>query len=140
MANVKPFQVRLRKFNFETAKCKICRYFKDPFCNVLGIDVSPQQVCDAYQGDKNKFKPYKVSDEDIQAFIKGMVRTQPYKHFVVKGIETPIGPLVIIKDSMKPKAHYFSLDMKFHMLHTSQEHHWLQKEVDKLVRVGKRRI
>lgn len=138
MPKVKPVQVRLRKYNFETAKCEFCRYFKDPFCKVLEIDVDPEQVCDAYQGAKEKFKPFKVAGEDAMAFIKGMRRRQPYKHFVVKGIDTPVGPLIIIRDSMKPVPHYFSLDLAFSNTHLAQEHHWTQKEVDRLISVGKR--
>lgn len=138
MAQVKPIQVRLRRQDFETAKCQLCRYFKDPFCKVLEIDVSPEQVCDAYQGGKDKFKPFKVAEKDIMNFIKGMRRRQPYKHFVVKGIETPVGTLIIIRDSMKPKPHYFSLDLAFSNTHLAQEHHWTQGEIDRLIRIGKR--
>ncbi len=134
---VKPADVRLRQHEFETAKCSFCRYFKNPFCQVLAIDVDKEQVCDAYQGDEKKFKLYKVSKKDIIAFSKGMAKLQPYKHFVIKGINTPVGPLLLIRDSMLPKPHYFSLDMGFSVEHTSREHHWMQSEVDNLIKVGK---
>ena len=140
MSLVTSIQVRLRKHRFETAECEYCRYFVKGYCKVLDIDVDAEQVCDAYQGAQDKFKPYTVAKKDIMSFIKGMRRLQPYKHFVMKGIETPIGPLIIIKDSMKPIPHYFSLDMKFSLEHTSREHFWTQNEVDRIIRVGRKTI
>lgn len=135
---VKPFEVKLRKYDFDTASCEICRYYKEDFCEVLEIIVNDEQVCDAYQGDEKKFKPYEV--EDAMAFAKGMKIVQPYKHVVIKGIDTPVGVLLIIEDTMRPKPHRFSLDMKFSIEHTSKEHHWTQKEVNTLIRIGKGKI
>lgn len=131
-------EVHYREKDFDTAECEYCRYFaKNNICKVLGIKVGKEWVCDAYQGDAAKFKSYKVKASDIPAFAKGMVILQPYKHIVVKGLNTPIGFLLIIKDSMKPKPHIFSLDMGFSIEHTSREHHWTQAEVNKIIKAGK---
>ena len=75
-------------------------------------------VCDGFQGDDKKFIQYKLADEDVEAFGKGMLRRQPYQHKVIKTINTPEGWLVIIRDTVKPNPHYFSLDIEFHKLHT----------------------
>lgn len=131
--------VRLRGHDFDTAECEYCRYYTVAGrCRVLAQAVEPEQVCDAYQGAQTKFKRYHVPTKDMMAFAKGMEREQPYKHFVVKGISTPVGPLLIIRDSMKPRPHTFSLDMPFSVEHTSREHHWTQAEVDRLIRTGSR--
>lgn len=140
MPKITPTQVRLRQHNFETAECAYCRYFTSVSeCKVLEIEVDSEEVCDAYQGSQAKFKPYKVADKDVMAFAKGMQRLQPYKHFVMKGLDTPVGPLLIIRDSMKPRPHFFSLDMKFSVEHTSREHHWTNTEVNRIIRVGRRK-
>lgn len=138
MPNVSPRKVRLRGHDFVTAMCRLCRYYDDDFCKVLEEDVLDEQVCDAYQGAEKKYKPYHVVPEDIMAFAKGMRRLQPYKHIVVGGLDTPIGPLLLIKDTMRPKAHHFSLDMDFSVEHTSREHAWQQSEVNRIIKAGKR--
>ncbi len=144
---VTPKDVNLRKFNFKTMQCKFCRYYpatgapKTGFCKVLDQDVNATQACDAYQGAEKKFPKYTLKEKDQLDFINGMVKTQPYQHIVVKAIETPIGNLVIIKDTIKPKPHFFSLDMTFHVGHTSREHGWSQEDVNKIIKsVRKRKI
>lgn len=139
MAYVTAKQIRLRDFDFETAECEYCKYFDEDYCKVLDQDVEKTQVCDAYVGDDKKFKEeaFKLKKSDYEAFTKGLIRIQPYKHFVTKFIDTPIGSLLLIKDSMRPKPHYFSLDFDFSNTHLAREHHWTQKEVDILVKLGK---
>lgn len=132
-------EVHYRERDFDTAECEYCRYFgKNEICKVLTIKVGKDWVCDAYQGAPGKFKSYKVKASDIPAFAKGMVVLQPYKHIVVKGLSTPVGFLLIVKDTMKPKPHIFSLDMGFSIEHTSREHHWTQAEVNKIIQAGKK--
>ncbi len=133
-----PRGLRLRDHDFETAYCEYCRYFKGEFCKVLDVEVDEEQVCDAYQGAEGKYKPYKVAPKNVMAFAKGMKRLQPYKHIVVGGIDTPVGPLLLIKDTMRPKPHHFSLDMDFSVEHTSREHFWTQGEADKIIKAGRR--
>ncbi len=58
-------------------------------------------------------------------------------HRVIGGIDTPVGPLLLIKDTMRPKAHHFSLDMVFSIEHTSREHFWTQSEADKIIKAGR---
>ena len=96
-----------------------------------------EEVCDAYQGEEGKFPSYKVAEKDFGTFIDGMVKTQPYQHIVDRGIKSPVGWLVIIKDTMKPKPHIFSLNAEFHIGHTSREHGWTQDEVNKIIKAGK---
>ena len=137
MAKVKNSVLRLRKHDFETGECEYCRYFNEPTeCKVLEGPVSKEKVCDAYQGDEKNVPQYKVADKDIKSFGMGTKLKQPYQHKVIKTIDTPVGWLVIIRDTMKPKPHYFSIDIKFHMGHTAREHHWTQKEVDRLISIG----
>ena len=137
MPKVKNSILNLRRHDFETGECEYCRYFEEPVdCKILVGPVSEEKVCDAYQGDKG-FEKFEVAEEDIEALGKGMWKTQPYQHRVVKMVETPVGWLMIIQDTMKP-PHRFSLNMPFSIDHLSREHHWLQKEVDGLIRIGKR--
>jgi len=146
-----PKDVNLRKFDFPTAKCVNCVYWRNgdgtpahnksihPHrCAVLAQDTLTDDVCDAWQGDEKKFVPYKVKESERQDFIWGMVTLQPYQHIVVKGLNTPVGWLVLIKDTMKPKAHRFSLPFSFHLVHTTREHNWTQAEVDKIIDAGRR--
>ena len=129
--------VKYRTHDFETAECEYCRYFLKPdTCKVVNGEINSEGVCDAYQGGDN-FKAYKVASEDILSFVKGMLIKQPYQHVVIKGINTPVGHLVLIKDTMEPKPHVFSLPIKFHIEHTSREHNWTQEEVDELIKIGK---
>ena len=58
-------------------------------------------------------------------------------HIVQRGFLTPEGPIVIIRDTMKPKPHVFSLSKAFHLEHTGGgEHGWTQKEVDRIISAG----
>lgn len=137
MPAIHPSRVRLRKHQFETAECGYCRYFDDGFCKVLEREVDEEQVCDAYQGDEKKYKLYEIADKDVMAFARGMRRLQPYKHIVMGGLDTPVGPLILIRDTMSPRPHYFSLDMEFSVEHTSREHHWTDSEVNRIIRAGR---
>jgi hypothetical protein len=135
---VSNFALRLRKHDFETGECEYCKYFQRlTSCKVLVGPVEAEKVCDAFQGG-GKFKRYRVAQKDIEAFGQGMRTSQPYQHKVIKTLETPAGWLVIIEDTMKPKPHRFSLPIDFHMEHTAREHHWTQKEVDGLIRSGRK--
>lgn len=139
MPQVTPRGLRLRDHDFDTMECEYCRYYEvsPQYCKVLEIEVEDFQICDAYQGaEPFKGPVYTVSDP--LAFAMGMKRLQPYKHIVMGGIDTPVGPLLLIKDTMRPKAHHFSLDMEFSILHTSREHGWLQSEADRIIKAGKR--
>lgn len=137
MPQVSPRKVRLRAHEFETMECAYCRYLDGVTCKVLEIRVEEDQVCDAYQGaDPFKGPVFEVSD--VQAFGRGLKRLQPYKHLVQGGIDTPVGYLLLIKDTMRPRAHRFSLDMKFSNSHLTKEHGWLQSEVNKIIKAGSR--
>ena len=120
-----------------TERCSFCRFFEGPDgCSIVeraGADL----VCNWIQSRETKAGKYNVSDADWEPFVKGMVKLQPYQHIVVDGANTPEGQMVLIKDTMKPKPHFFSLTRDFHIEHTSLEHHWTQAEVDKLIQKGK---
>lgn len=127
-------RVKYRKKDFKTAECEYCRYYLDKECKVVADEIDPEWVCNAWQGEEDVAN-YKVSD--MGSFIKGMILKQPYQHKVLDGFNSPVGWLLIIQDTMKPKPHVFSLDLDFHMVHTSREHHWTQGEVNKLIVEGK---
>ena len=138
MPDVSPRKVRLRGHDFETMECEYCRYFqKTGFCKILETWVKETQVCDAYQGSE-QFKGPIFEVDDPQAFGRGLNRLQPYKHIVKGGIDTPVGYLLMIKDTMRPKAHHFSLDMKFSNAHLSREHGWVSSEINRIIKAGKR--
>jgi DNA adenine methylase len=129
--------LNLREKDFPKGRCGLCRYFVEPnVCKILEGPVAAELVCDGFQGIEEGFPPYEVRDEDWLDFVNGMVKEQPYQHIVVAGHLTPAGPIVIIKDTIKPKPHIFSLSKKFHIGHTSTEHHWTQEDVDQLIRDG----
>lgn len=129
--------LNLRDANVPPMRCKPCRYFVAPTgCKVVVGPVAANLVCDAYQGTEG-LRTYDVSPGDFQAFVRGMEREQPYSHVVIDGHDTPVGPLVIIEDTMQPKPHRFSLTRDFHLAHTGSEHSWSQEEVDHLVAIGK---
>ena len=129
--------LRLRNHQFETGECEYCRYFTfTSECAVLEQEVDSEQVCDAWQGDEKKYIPFEIDESDIPSFAKGMRKTQPYKHIVIGGHKTPVGFLIIIEDTMKPRPHRFSLDMDFSSTHLGREHHWTQKEVDRIIKLG----
>lgn len=136
MAKVKQLQVWLRESYFDTAQCELCRYYKNDFCKILEIEVRDEQVCDAYQGAENKYKSFQIAEKDILAFARGMRKMQPYKHIVIRGLDTPEGFLLIIRDTMKPRPHTFSIDMDFSNEHLAREHSWTQKEIDALIKKG----
>lgn len=94
-------------------------------------------MCDAYQGANTKYKSFRVAEKDLPAFARGMVKMQPYKHIVMKGLDTPVGYLLIIRDTMKPKPHTFSIDMDFSNEHLAREHNWRQKEINTLIKRGR---
>lgn len=134
-------RLRLRQHQFETGECQYCRYFNTATteCAVLDQEVDGEQVCDAYQGDEQRSKGerFTLEEGDIAAFNRGMKKMQPYKHIVIGAVDTPVGPLLLIEDTMKPVPHRFSLDMPFALDHLNKEHFWTQKEVDNLIRIGK---
>ena len=133
-------EVNLRPKDFPTMKCAACRYFiagvePSAACKIV-TRAEPKLVCDAYQGATRR-ATYKVADKDWLAFVNGMVKEQPYQHVVLRGFLTPEGPIVIIRDTMKPKPHVFSLSKPFHLEHTGQgEHVWQQDEVDRIIGAG----
>ena len=131
-------KVKYRVKDFDTAKCGVCRYFKDKLCDVVEGDIDPEFVCNAVNMKDRTTVLYDVKPKDREAFIKGMVKDQPYQHNVIDGINTPKGWLLIIKDTMKPKPHIFSIDFDFSRIHTSREHGWTQGEVDRLIKSGKK--
>lgn len=121
-------------------QCEVCRYFKGPKdCAILKGPVDEYQLCDGIQG-KESIPRYKISSGKVLAFVKGMVKAQPYQHKVLKGVITPVGPLLIIEDTMKPIPHRFSLPWGFSIEHTSREHIWTQKEVNRLIAIGGGRL
>lgn len=129
--------LNLRDKDFPKGRCGLCRYFVEPnVCKILEGPVAAELVCDGFQGIEEGFPPYEVRDEDWLDFVNGMVKEQPYQHIVVAGHLTQAGPIVIIKDTIKPKPHIFSLSKKFHIGHTSTEHHWTQEDVDGFIRDG----
>ena len=130
--------LRLRNHQFETGECEYCRYFTfTSECAVLEQEVDAEQVCDAWQGDEKEYIKFEIDEADIPSFAKGMKRVQPYKHIVIGGHKTPVGFLLIIEDTMEPRPHRFSLDMDFSSAHLGREHHWTQKEVERIIKLGK---
>jgi len=134
-------EVNLRPKDFPTMKCSVCRYFvadvePNVACKIV-TRAEPELVCDAYQGATRE-ATYEVKDEDWLAFVNGMVQEQPYQHIVLRGFLTPEGPIVVIRDTMKPKPHVFSLSKAFHLEHTGGggEHGWTQEEVDRIIVTG----
>ena len=129
--------LRLREKDFPDGRCGLCRYFDGPItCKILAGPVEAELVCDGFQGEEEGFPPYEVRDEDWLAFVNGMIEEQPYQHIVQSGHLTPEGPIVVIRDTMKPKAHIFSLSKASHISHTTSAHNWTQEEVDRLIKQG----
>ena len=131
---------RLRKSNSEnpTENCENCLFFEGPTgCKIVEGPVVASALCDWIQSRGVVKKPqYKVSDEDWEAFGRGMIEEQPYQHIVKDVALTPAGPLLLIEDTAKPN-HSFSLSKEFHIGHTTFEHHWTQEAVDKIIKIGK---
>ena len=118
-------------------RCGQCQYFVVPTtCKVVEGPVAADRVCDWIQSRGIDAPTYEVSDEDWEAFGRGMIEKQPYQHLVRDVALTPEGPLVMIEDTAEPKPHRFSLTKKFHIGHTSFEHHWTQDEVNRLIEMG----
>lgn len=133
--------LNLRQKDFPKGRCGLCRYFSKPeTCKILEGPVGAELVCDGFQGLTQGFPLYDVSDDNWLAFVQGMVKEQPYQHIVVAGHLTPTGPIVIIKDTIKPNPHIFSLSKDFHIGHTSTEHHWTQEDVDRLIKLGEEKV
>ena len=133
-------KLNLRKSDFPTGKCGICKYFLAPTgCKIIVGPVAVDLVCNAVQGDQKKFVKYNVPKEDMEAFANGFVSQQPYAHNVVEAVNTPEGWIHIIKDTMKPKPHIFSIPLDFTIEHTSREHNWTQEEVNNLIKSGKKK-
>lgn len=130
---------RYREFEFLPGQCQFCRYFlpQEQRCRVVDGPIRPDFVSDLFQGREASFRDHQYQVKNFGDFIRGMEKTQPYQHIVVGGFNTPEGYVVIIKDTMKPKPHVFSLSQEFHILHTSQEHHWTQEEVDRIEEAGR---
>lgn len=129
-------EVRLRTHEFTTGKCEYCQYFNNVRCSVLEHVVGPGQVCDAYSG--NYF--YNESDrkivvEDFKGLIKGLMSRQPLQNLVVRSLDSPVGILIIMRDSMET-SHYFSITMNDFMENMINKHHWTQDEVNKLSGFG----
>lgn len=129
----------LREANMDnpTERCGLCTYFRGPStCQIVDGPVGKDLVCDWIFSRETEAGLYEISDENWLAFVGGMIERQPYQHIVRDGAITPEGPVVMIEDTAEP-PHRFSLTKKFHVEHTSLEHHWTQAEVDELVRLGK---
>lgn len=124
--------------NNKGERCEYCQYFQSPDqCKIVVGPVSRDQLCDWIQSRGVDDVPrYTVEDKDWLDFGKGMMELQPYQHIVKDIAITPVGPLVMIEDTMKPKPHRFSLTKDFHIEHTSLEHHWTQEEVDRIIQRG----
>lgn len=132
-------RVNYRAKEFDTGKCGICRYFlPEGACSVVAGDIDPEFTCDAVNMTDKSAVRYKVKPEDAEAFAKGMVKEQPFEHNVLRGFNSPVGYLLIIQDTMKPKPHIFSISFDFSVEHTSREHYWTQEEVDRLIKSGKK--
>lgn len=117
-------------------QCEYCRYFKDPAaCAILEGPVDEYKLCDGIQGKESAAR-YTVPAGKELAFVSGLVKTQPYQHRILKGVVTPVGPLLIVEDTMKPRKHRFSLPWGFSIDHTSREHMWTQDEVNRIITAG----
>ena len=100
-------------------RCGSCQHFSDPdVCRIIEGPVNKDQVCDWIQSREVDAPTYDVSDEDWEAFGRGMIEEQPYQHIVRDVAITPAGPLVMIEDTAKPNPHRFSLTKEFHVGHT----------------------
>ena len=155
MPKVSSEKVRLRPKDFDTATCGLCRYFdikkkSGPilpyektykggdrgYCAVLEGQVGEYYVCDAYQGDEDRYEAYIVRKSDLMAFARGMMLLQPYKHIVKGGIDTPVGVLLLLRDTMKP-PHHFSREISSLGDHLARVHGWAQKDINKIIKAGK---
>jgi cation transport regulator ChaB len=125
-------EVRLRKQDFETAKCEYCQYFSNQRCHILEHMVQDTQVCDAYSGNyfygDSDHRRYTINN--FNGFLSGLSEQGVLNMTIVRSLDSPAGVVVIMKDNMKPVAHYFSVTMSEFIEQTVNKHHWTQAEVD----------
>lgn len=125
-------EVRLRKQDFETAKCEYCQYLSNQRCHILEHIVQDDNVCDAYSGSyffgDSDHRRYTISN--FNGFLAGLAEQGVLNMTIVRSLDSPAGVVVIMKDNMKPVAHYFSVTMGEFIEQTVNKHHWTQAEVD----------
>lgn len=125
-------EVRLRKQDFETAKCEYCQYLSNQRCHILEHIVQDDNVCDAYSGSyyygDSDHRRYTISN--FNGFLAGLAEQGVLNMTIVRSLDSPAGVVVIMKDNMKPVAHYFSVTMGEFIENTVNKHHWTQAEVD----------
>ncbi len=132
--------VDYRIADFISVKCEICRFFIKPsLCSIVEGDIEESWVCDAYQGgcsqdsygEAVRYSGYGTYEiEDWEAFVKSMVEKQPLKLTVRGGFDTPVGQILMMEDSMRPKTHKFSVYKYDFVEYTSKYNGWSQSEVD----------
>jgi cation transport regulator ChaB len=131
-------EVRLRKQDFETAKCEFCQYQSNQRCSILEHMVQDTNVCDAYSGSyyygDGDHRRYSISN--FVGFLKGLSEQRVLDMTIVRSLDSPAGLVVIMKDNMKPVAHYFSVTMSEFIENTVNKHHWTQAEVDYIAGSG----
>ncbi len=131
-------EVRLRKQDFETAKCEFCQYVSNQRCSILEHMVQDTNVCDAYSGSyyygEGDHRRYSISN--FVGFLTGIQEQGVLNMTIVRSLDSPAGLVVIMKDNMKPVAHYFSVTMSEFIENTVNKHHWTQAEVDYIAGSG----
>ena len=123
-------EVRLRSYEFTNGKCEYCGYFNNARCSILEHLVLPSQVCDAYSGSyfyEDSERKYVI--EDFGKFMSGLMKKQPMQNIFVRMVDSPIGIILIFRDSM-PLPHYFSITLNEFVDITQSKHHWSQEEVN----------
>ncbi len=129
-------EVRLRSHDFVNGKCEYCTYFSNARCGILEHLVVPSQVCDAYSGSywfEDSDRKYVI--EDFGKFMSGLMKKQPMQKMFVRMIDSPVGVILIFRDSM-PLPHYFSVTLNEFMETTMSKHHWSQEEVNMISGAG----
>jgi cation transport regulator ChaB len=131
-------EVRLRKQDFETANCSYCQYLSNQRCTILEHMVQDTNVCDAYSGSyyygDGDHRRYSISN--FNGFLQGLSEQRVLDMTIVRSLDSPAGVVVIMKDNMKPVAHYFSVTMSEFIENTVNKHHWTQAEVDYIAGSG----
>ncbi len=131
-------EVRLRKQDFETAKCEYCQYLSNQRCSILEHMVQDTNVCDAYSGSyfygESDHRRYSISN--FNGFLTGLSEQRVLDMTIVRSLDSPAGIVVIMKDNMKPVAHHFSVTMSEFIENTVNKHHWTQEEVDYIAGSG----
>lgn len=131
-------EVRLRKYDFETAKCGYCQYLSNQRCSILEHMVQDTNVCDAYSGSyfygESDHRRYSISN--FNGFLTGLSEQRVLDMTIVRSLDSPAGIVVIMKDNMKPVAHHFSVTMSEFIENTVNKHHWTQEEVDYIAGSG----